>query len=133
MSRSRKTTHEFEETAVESPTENQETTEVASHDEPSPVIEEKVSETDGGKEPAVVALGTSSDSTAVSETLSKESVEAMMQERLSRRTDEAASDPFVPQNQLDNEVKDIAKKSGFPLTRGTEIGARLIARSQRKI
>lgn len=65
------------------------------------------------------------------EKLSKEKIEASVKEKLSRKTDSPDSNPFIPNTQLENEVKDIAKSKGFPLSRGTEIGARLLARSRR--
>lgn len=65
------------------------------------------------------------------EKASKESIEASIREKLSRKTDSDASDPFVPASQVSNEVKDVANKQGFSLSRGTEIGARLMARANR--
>lgn len=58
------------------------------------------------------------------------SVQASMHEKLSKRGTEN-QDPFVPALQLENEVKEIAKAGNFPLTRGTEAGARLMAKSKR--
>lgn len=86
--------------------------------------------TPGVQEPAHVELSTSEE-VKLPEKPSEESIQAMVQEKLSRRGDEPGFNPFVPSQQLESEVKEVAKKSGFPLTRGTEIGARLIARSQR--
>ena len=61
----------------------------------------------------------------------KEVIEAQILEKLSRKTSADGLDPFVPSAQLENEVKDVARKQGFPLSRGTEIGARLMARANR--
>lgn len=80
--------------------------------------------------PAVVELQTAKDAT-VAPARSKEEIAAEMHEKLSRKTDKDGADPFVPSSQLENEVKEIASKKGFPLSRGTEIGARLMARSKR--
>lgn len=81
--------------------------------------------------PAQVELSVATSEATLPERQSEESIQAMIHEKLSKRSDSPASDPFVPNNQLENEVKEVAKKSGFSLTRGTEIGARLIARAQR--
>lgn len=81
--------------------------------------------------PALIELKTGGlDDPALGQ-VSKEQIEASIKEKLSRKTDSAESDPFVPNVQLENEVKEVAKNKGFPLSRGTEIGARLLARSQR--
>ena len=66
------------------------------------------------------------------EKLTKEKVEASVRKKLAKKTDEEMLDPFVPQAQLDNEVIQVAREQGFHLSRGTEVGARLIARSRRK-
>lgn len=63
---------------------------------------------------------------------SKESIEAAIHEKLSRRSDEGSVDPFVPSPQLQKEVKQVAEESGFHLTRGTEAGAALMARARRR-
>lgn len=65
------------------------------------------------------------------EKLTKEKVEASVRKKLAKKTDAEKTDPFVPQAQLDNEVVQVAREKGFPLSRGTEIGARLLARSRR--
>jgi hypothetical protein len=80
--------------------------------------------------PVALELQTQKDS-GLKEKASKESIEAAIKEKLSRKTDSDGIDPFVPSVQLDKEVKDIANKGGFPLSRGTEIGARLMARANR--
>jgi hypothetical protein len=71
------------------------------------------------------------ESTGLKEKATKESIEASIKEKLSRKTDNPEPDPFVPSTQLANEVKDVANKQGFALSRGTEIGARLMARARR--
>ena len=63
--------------------------------------------------------------------LTKETIEVSVKKKLAKKTDEDRSDPFVPQAQLDNEVVQVAREKGFPLSRGTEIGARLLARARR--
>lgn len=81
------------------------------------------------KSPVSLELHTSKE-TSVKEKPSKESIEASIQEKLSKRSDTDV-DPFVPAPQLQKEVKDIANTQGFPLNRGTEAGAALMARARR--
>lgn len=81
--------------------------------------------------PVELELKVGSQENKLPEKLSKEKIEAAVKEKLSRKTDAPGSNPFVPSTQLENEVKEIAKSKGFPLSRGTEIGARLLARSRR--
>lgn len=83
------------------------------------------------KQPAEVQLITPQAAEGLAPAKSKEEIEASIQEKLSRKTDKDGADPFVPNIQLENEVKEIANKNGFPLSRGTEIGARLMARAKR--
>lgn len=87
---------------------------------------------ESGKEPANIELKVGGKESGKLEEVSRERIEASMMEKLSRRTDSDSSDPFVPQVQLEKEVIQISKEKGFPLSRGTEIGARLIAKSNRK-
>lgn len=96
--------------------------------EPAPVkVEATVVETD----PVRIELKTSDSKNNLPPAISKEEIAATVQEKLSRRTDEQGVDPFVPSTQLENEVKEVASNKGFPLSRGTEVGARLMARSKR--
>lgn len=71
------------------------------------------------------------ETSELKEAPSKASIEAAINDKLSRKTDEEGENPFVPLNQLQNEVKEVAEKEGFPLNRGTEVGARLMARANR--
>lgn len=64
--------------------------------------------------------------------IDREEITTAVKEKLSKKTDEKKSDPFVPQAQLDNEVVQVAREQGFHLSRGTEIGARLLARARRR-
>lgn len=82
--------------------------------------------------PVELELKFGSQENKLPEKLSKEKIEAAVKEKLSRKTDSPDSNPFIPQTQLENEVKEVAKIKGFPLSRGTEIGARLLARSKRR-
>lgn len=83
------------------------------------------------KAPVELELRVGSSENRLPGKISKEEIEASVKDKLSRKTDAAGLNPFVPQTQLENEVKEVAKKQGFPLSRGTEIGARLLARSKR--
>lgn len=82
--------------------------------------------------PVELELKIGSQENKLPDKISKERIEASVKEKLSRKTDAPDSNPFVPQTQLENEVKEVAKSKGFPLSRGTEIGARLLARSKRR-
>lgn len=103
--------------------------EVSEQGEPAPV-QAAIDPVEEVSPPAGIELKREQEQPPLNQ-LSKEQIEASIKEKLSRRTDEQASDPFVPQTQLENEVKELAKNQGFQLTRGTEVGARLLARSLR--
>lgn len=103
--------------------------EVSEQGEPA-LIEAAIEPVEEVSPPAAIELKREQEQPPLNQ-LSKEQIEASINEKLSRRTDEQVSDPFVPQTQLENEVKELAKNQGFPLTRGTEVGARLLARSLR--
>lgn len=83
------------------------------------------------KQPVNLELRVGSNESRTPKELTKESIEVSVRKKLAKKTDEEKSDPFVPQAQLENEVIQVAKEKGFPLSRGTEIGARLLARSRR--
>lgn len=83
------------------------------------------------KAPVELELRVGSNEAKLPGKVSKEEIEASVKDKLSRKNDSPEMNPFVPQTQLENEVKEVAKKQGFPLSRGTEIGARLLARSKR--
>ena len=61
----------------------------------------------------------------------KEAIRTDVKAKLARKTD--AEDIFVPANPvaLEKATEIVAEKDGFELTRGTSIGARLIARSRK--
>jgi hypothetical protein len=61
--------------------------------------------------------------------LSEHAIKAAVQDKLSKRGE--GENPFVPQAQLTEEMKNAAQTAGFELNRGTEIGARLMARANR--
>lgn len=98
--------------------------------EPAPA---KVETKEVGTDPVSIELKTPEVSNNLPPAISKEEVAAKVQEKLSRRSDEQGADPFVPSTQLENEVKEVASNKGFPLSRGTEVGARLMARAKRAV
>lgn len=59
----------------------------------------------------------------------KQEIETDVRTKLERKTDSGES-PFVPQNpaKVEAEAKKVAQEKGFDLTRGTSVGARLMAR-----
>lgn len=59
-------------------------------------------------------------------------IQTDVRERLARKTD--SGDAFVPSNpaSLEKAAKEIAAEQGFDLNRGTSVGARLIARAQKR-
>lgn len=83
------------------------------------------------KQPVNLELRVGSNESNTPKELTKESIEVSVRKKLAKKTDDEKSDPFVPQAQLDNEVVQVAREKGFPLSRGTEIGARLLARARR--
>ena len=82
-------------------------------------------------DPVIEELTTSSSPNNLPPAPSPEEIAVSMQEKLSQRSNEQGFNPFVPGSQLENEVKGIASQQGFPLSRGTEVGARLMARANR--
>jgi len=63
----------------------------------------------------------------------KEAIETDIRTKLSNRSVE--ENVFIPTSPavLENAAKEVAKQGGFDLTRGTSIGARLIARSRKMV
>lgn len=61
----------------------------------------------------------------------KEEIETDVRKKLARKTEE---DPFVPSHpaQLLADAQRIADEKGFPMNRGTEIGARLFAAARNR-
>ena len=75
----------------------------------------------------------SEDSEGPAPAAAPEKVQTDVREKLAKKTDES-TDPFVPQTlpQLERAAKEIASENGFDLNRGTSIGARLMARAQKR-
>lgn len=87
------------------------------------------------KPPEPVNLEVQTPSTAPEKVDAKQEsvrIQTDVRERLARKTD--SGDAFVPSNpaSLEKAAKEIASEQGFDLTRGTSVGARLIARSQKR-
>jgi len=85
------------------------------------------------KAPAVVELKVETEeSTAPAPAAKAETIQTDVRAKLARKTD--GEDVFVPSTppQLEAEAKTIAEQSGFDFTRGTSIGARLMARSRQQ-
>lgn len=101
----------------------------------SPVIikTETKSKVAADKSPAVIELKTEvEESTAPAPAAKTETIQTDVRAKLARKTD--GEDVFVPSTppQLEAEAKTIAEQSGFDFTRGTSIGARLMARSRQQ-
>lgn len=84
------------------------------------------------KEPVNLETQSSEEPVAAPEAPAPEKLQTDFREKLTRKTD--GGNIFVPSNPaaLEKAAEDIAKQSGFELTRGTSIGARLIARAQQR-
>lgn len=94
----------------------------------SPVITEKVA-----PEPENIEVQSQTEEpVAPAEAAAPEKIQTDVREKLARRTDN--EDVFVPANPvaLEKAAAEIAKENGFELTRGTSIGARLLARAQKR-
>lgn len=128
------TTPDVNEAWVEAPIAeidpNPETPEPAPEPAVTMTSESTESKSPESHEPAVIELKTA-ESTPIKDKPTKESIEASIQEKLSNRLNSPEVDPFVPSSQLNNEVKEVSRDNGFPLTRGTEVGARLMAKAKR--
>lgn len=85
-------------------------------------------------EPANIETETpSEDPTPAPEATTAEKIQTDVREKLSKKT--VDENVFVPANPvaLEKAAAEVAKQSGFELNRGTSIGARLMARSQKKV
>jgi hypothetical protein len=70
---------------------------------------------------------------APAEAAAPEKIQTDVREKLGRRTDD--ENVFVPSNPvaLEKAAEQVAKENGFELNRGTSIGARLLARAQKRV
>lgn len=108
--------------------ENSETSQEPVIDTASPVEEPK----EDAKAP--VSLETFIDETPEPlKEASAEKIQTDVREKLAKKTDKA--DAFVPSNpaSLEKAAAEVAKESGFELNRGTSVGARLLARAQKRV
>ena len=73
----------------------------------------------------------SSEPVAAPEATPAEKIQTDVRAKLAKKSDQ--EDAFVPSNPaaLEKAAEEVAKEEGFDLTRGTSIGARLIARSRK--
>ena len=93
----------------------------------NPVIEAKTAE------PANIETETPAEEpTPAPEATAAEKIQTDVREKLSKKSVE--ENVFVPANPvaLEKAAAEVAKENGFELTRGTSIGARLLARSQKR-
>ncbi len=70
--------------------------------------------------------------TPAPEAVAPEKIQTDFREKLASKSTE--NNPFVPSNPvaLEKAAEEVAKEQGFEFNRGTSIGARLIARSQKR-
>lgn len=85
------------------------------------------------KAPVNIELKVSEEPQKPAEALAPEKIQTNVREKLAKKTPD--ENIFVPSNPADLEkaAAQIAEESGFTLNRGTSIGARLIARSQKRV
>ena len=105
--------------------EQQESTSRAKKAAAKPVAVEKTA-------PVNIELETpSSEPVAAPEATPAEKIQTDVRAKLAKKSDQ--EDAFVPSNPaaLEKAAEEVAKAEGFDLTRGTSIGARLIARSRK--
>lgn len=99
------------------------------------VLEEtkEVEKTPEATAPVNLEVEVSEEPVAAPAAPAPEKLQTDFREKLARKTDN--QDVFVPSNpaSLEKAAKQVAEESGFELNRGTSVGARLIARSQKKV
>ena len=96
----------------------------------SPVIETKAE----ASAPVNIETETPSDEpVAAPEATTVEKIQTDVREKLANKSVE--KDVFVPTNPaaLEKAASEVAKEKGFDLTRGTSVGARLMARAQKRV
>ncbi len=84
-------------------------------------------------DPVSLEVTVSEEPTVPAPAAEPEKLQTDFREKLVRKTDQ--QDVFVPSNpaSLEKAAGDVARESGFELNRGTSVGARLIARSQKRV
>lgn len=94
----------------------------------SPVVEESPSAPVN-----IESEAPSEEPTPAPEASAPEKIQTDVREKLSKKSVE--ENIFVPSNPaaLEKAATEVAKEQGFELTRGTSIGARLLARAQKRV
>lgn len=84
-------------------------------------------------EPVNLEVEVSDEPVAPAPAAEPEKLQTDFREKLNRKTDN--QDVFVPSNpaSLEKAAKQVAHENGFELNRGTSVGARLIARAQKRV
>lgn len=84
------------------------------------------------KEPVSLETQVSEEPVEAPAAPAPEKLQTDFREKLAKKTDK--EDLFVPANPaaLEKAAKEVAREQGFDLNRGNSIGARLIARSQKR-
>lgn len=85
------------------------------------------------KAPVVIELAVSEEPSAPAPAAAPEKIQTDVREKLAKKS--LNENIFVPANPaaLEKAAAQVAEESGFELNRGTSIGARLIARSQKRV
>ncbi len=105
----------------------------------TPVTEEVVEETKAEaaepapSEPVSLEVKASEEPVTPAPAAKPEKLQTDFREKLNRKTD--IQDVFVPSNpaSLEKAASEVAKEKGFDLNRGTSVGARLMARAQKRV
>jgi hypothetical protein len=95
--------------------------------------EQKVETKSEAPAPANIEIDTPSEEPeVVTKTVEAEKVQTDVRAKLAKKTDK--DDPFVPANPvaLEKAAAAVAQEKGFEMNRGTSVGARLIARAQKR-
>lgn len=97
-------------------------------------IDTRVEETqETGKEPVNLEVTASEEPETPAEAKPAEEIQTDVRVKLAKKSDR--EDVFVPANPvaLEKAAAQVAQEQGFEMTRGTSIGARLIARAQKRV
>jgi hypothetical protein len=95
--------------------------------------EQKVETKSKASAPVNIEVETPSEEPeVVTKTVEAEKVQTDVRAKLAKKTDK--DDPFVPANPaaLEKAAAAVAQEKGFEMNRGTSVGARLIARAQKR-
>jgi hypothetical protein len=98
-----------------------------------PMTEELKNEADQAKAPADIQITASEESVKAPEAKASEEIQTDVRAKLAKKSvDENVFVPTTPAA-LEKAAEAVAQEKGFDLTRGTSIGARLIARAQKRV